>query len=303
MAGVFLQQLIVEATPRRTDQDHLQVVCFTNPHVPERMRSLAQDGGRRYAEAVRASARLLVVAGATHIVDSVQYGARQACGDSTRGGRPDREHGGTGASRRWSPSTGTASGSGCSRPWGPSNSGSTRTALPGAALEWLLPDVADQRRVSEAILAVKVNESDPRGRVTCWRDRGAGSREERASSWSDARSCRCAWTRCGRPGVPLVDPMRILARHLVEIGLRLRQEGAASAAGPDGRREPTEAEDVHGSDDLRQRPHHRRTDAVIPVLDHGFLYGEGVYEVMRTYERRPFLYGRAHRPDAGGRPA
>jgi len=32
-------------------------------------------------------------------------------------------------------------------------------------------------------------------------------------------------------------------------------------------------------------------DAVIPVLDHGFLYGEGVYEVMRTYQRRPFLYG------------
>jgi branched-chain amino acid aminotransferase len=32
-------------------------------------------------------------------------------------------------------------------------------------------------------------------------------------------------------------------------------------------------------------------DAVIPVLDHGFLYGEGVYEVMRTYRRKPFLYG------------
>jgi branched-chain amino acid aminotransferase len=32
-------------------------------------------------------------------------------------------------------------------------------------------------------------------------------------------------------------------------------------------------------------------DAVIPVLDHGFLYGEGVYEVLRTYQRKPFLYG------------
>lgn len=32
-------------------------------------------------------------------------------------------------------------------------------------------------------------------------------------------------------------------------------------------------------------------DAVIPVLDHGFLYGEGVYEVMRTYNGKPFLYG------------
>jgi branched-chain amino acid aminotransferase len=32
--------------------------------------------------------------------------------------------------------------------------------------------------------------------------------------------------------------------------------------------------------------------AVVPVLDHGFLYGEGVYETLRTYRRRPFLFDR-----------
>jgi branched-chain amino acid aminotransferase len=32
--------------------------------------------------------------------------------------------------------------------------------------------------------------------------------------------------------------------------------------------------------------------AAIPVFDHGFLYGEGVYETLRTYHRRPFLYER-----------
>jgi branched-chain amino acid aminotransferase len=30
--------------------------------------------------------------------------------------------------------------------------------------------------------------------------------------------------------------------------------------------------------------------AVVPVLDHGFLFGEGVYEVLRTYNGVPFLY-------------
>src|SRR6185295_13626727 len=30
----------------------------------------------------------------------------------------------------------------------------------------------------------------------------------------------------------------------------------------------------------------------VPVLDHGFLYGEGVYETMRTYNERPFLLDR-----------
>ncbi len=33
-------------------------------------------------------------------------------------------------------------------------------------------------------------------------------------------------------------------------------------------------------------------DAVVSVLDHGFLYGEGVYEVVRTYNRVPFLFDR-----------
>jgi branched-chain amino acid aminotransferase len=33
-------------------------------------------------------------------------------------------------------------------------------------------------------------------------------------------------------------------------------------------------------------------DAVISVLDHGFLYGEGVYEVVRAYGREPFVLDR-----------
>jgi branched-chain amino acid aminotransferase len=33
-------------------------------------------------------------------------------------------------------------------------------------------------------------------------------------------------------------------------------------------------------------------DAVIPVFDHGFLYGEGIYETLRTYGDRLFLFDR-----------
>lgn len=32
--------------------------------------------------------------------------------------------------------------------------------------------------------------------------------------------------------------------------------------------------------------------AVVPVYDHGFLYGEGVYETLRTYNKVPFLFDR-----------
>src|SRR5918994_5325885 len=33
-------------------------------------------------------------------------------------------------------------------------------------------------------------------------------------------------------------------------------------------------------------------EAVVSVFDHGFLYGEGVYETLRTYNRRVFQYDR-----------
>ncbi len=36
-------------------------------------------------------------------------------------------------------------------------------------------------------------------------------------------------------------------------------------------------------------------EAVIPVYDHGFLYGEGVYETIRTYNKIPFLLDRHNR--------
>jgi branched-chain amino acid aminotransferase len=36
----------------------------------------------------------------------------------------------------------------------------------------------------------------------------------------------------------------------------------------------------------------KAAEAVVPVYDHGFLYGEGVYETLRTYNRVPFLYDR-----------
>src|SRR4051812_18464535 len=33
-------------------------------------------------------------------------------------------------------------------------------------------------------------------------------------------------------------------------------------------------------------------DAKIPVLDHGLLFGDSVYETLRTYRGRPFLFSR-----------
>ncbi|OHA00656.1 MAG: hypothetical protein A3C07_04360 [Candidatus Sungbacteria bacterium RIFCSPHIGHO2_02_FULL_47_11] len=68
MAGVLLQKLIIDATPAETDQDHLQVVCFTNPKIPDRTRSLTADGGKTYIAAIRDTAQALIKMGVTILV-------------------------------------------------------------------------------------------------------------------------------------------------------------------------------------------------------------------------------------------
>src|SRR5262245_11524553 len=35
-----------------------------------------------------------------------------------------------------------------------------------------------------------------------------------------------------------------------------------------------------------------QAQALVSVFDHGFLYGEGVYETLRTYDGEPFLFDR-----------
>jgi aspartate racemase len=220
MAGVYLQQLIVEATPAGKDQDHFQVVCFTNPHVPERMRSLAEDGGRRYAAAVRASARLLAAAGVTHLivpcntaharlaeiregidvpfVDMIELGVRELVAGRERGTR-----------------------AGLLATVGTIDERVYQRARPDAGVDWVLPEPDDQRTVSEAILAVKVNES---ARAAPGLLRVAERLVARGAAaivvgCTELSMCLDAL----RPaGVPLVDPLRIAARHLVDLGTARR---------------------------------------------------------------------------------
>jgi aspartate racemase len=221
MAGVYVQQLIIEATPAEKDQDHFQVVCFTNPHVPERMRSLAEDGGRRYADAVRASAQLLVDAGATHLlipcntaharlaqirqgidvpfVNMIDLGMRRLVADH-----------------------GTTAPVGLLATVGTINEQVYQKALPHEHLTWVLPEPADQRRVSEAILAIKVGrQAEIVGDLleVCHTliGRGAGVILVACTELS-----MCVEALRG-VGVPLVDPLRAAAAHLVELGLAQRR--------------------------------------------------------------------------------
>lgn len=60
LAGVLLQKLIIEVTPAEKDQDHIQVVCFTNPQIPDRTRSLEENNGKDFSVQVKESIDLLI---------------------------------------------------------------------------------------------------------------------------------------------------------------------------------------------------------------------------------------------------
>ena len=44
MAGVEMQKRIIENTPARSDKDHIKMVCFTNPKIKDRSKSIKKKG-------------------------------------------------------------------------------------------------------------------------------------------------------------------------------------------------------------------------------------------------------------------
>ena len=59
LAGVELHRLIVLGTPASVDQEHIEVVLYTNPSIPDRSTSLRVDDGVSLAKAAGQSVKLL----------------------------------------------------------------------------------------------------------------------------------------------------------------------------------------------------------------------------------------------------
>lgn len=67
VVSIHLQKLIAESTPARKDQDHLEVVCYTNPKVADYESEIEKAEDQDYREALVSSAQLLVRAGVSMI--------------------------------------------------------------------------------------------------------------------------------------------------------------------------------------------------------------------------------------------
>ena len=86
-----------------------------------------------------------------------------------------------------------------------------------AVAEWVLPAPGEQSRVSAAILAVKVGRFDEALQEVLDVTRHLGARGADVVVVGCTELSMC-YEGLAAAGVPLVDPLRVVARHLVSMG-------------------------------------------------------------------------------------
>jgi aspartate racemase len=212
LAGVELQRLIIEATPAEVDQDHLQVITFTNPSIPDRTRSLAEDNGELYVRATTETAQVLERAGADVIaIPCMTAHARHA--DIQAGLRVPLLHAVSLTQahlRSRFPGQTVAlmatDGSVNSRVYTSGNHG----------INWLLPTADQQRQIMGVIYGIKAGET----KFAAAKLRPVMDQLRSAGAQVFVLGCTelgLLFSELGNAGFILADPLRILASELVGL--------------------------------------------------------------------------------------
>jgi aspartate racemase len=219
LAGVHLQRLIIEATPASKDQDHIQVVCFTNPQIPDRTASLAADGGDAYVEAIIVSIKVLEAAGATHIVipcntsharvADIQNATKLPILDlietallSAREVLPGGEKIGLLATQ------------------GTINTNVYQRSELGKKFAWILPAEEEQKKIMDVIYDIKAGKSDG------IKERLSGLIEAMKGKGAQAVILGCTELSLyfepisARENIAIIDPLRAMASRIVNVACR-----------------------------------------------------------------------------------
>ena len=212
-AGVELHRLIVEATPAATDQDHLQVVLFTNPSIPDRTESLRDNDGRAFAKAAGLSVQELEKTGVDVILLACMtaHSRIQAIQAATRvpilSGIPLVY---TALSLHYPKSRVALL----------ATPGSIRSGVyteNSGTIDWLIPESSVQDRVTEAIYRIKASDKDAGREILISAMRAL------QSQGADAFILGC--TELGLLNDDLqdedfrvIDPMRLMASQAVLLG-------------------------------------------------------------------------------------
>jgi aspartate racemase len=215
MAGVLLQKLIIEATPALRDQDHLQVICFTNPQIPDRTLSLQNDSGASYLEAVIETANILVRSGATRlvipcntsharfsdlqnvisvpIINMIEVTAQavaQECGENIRIGILATD--------------------------GTINGGLYQKAFESRSIQCSVPSKEDQAKIMQTIYAIKAGED-----ISLIASCGEAIHNLMHSGAHyillGCTELSLYFEEIQKAGFSVIDPLRIVARHVLEV--------------------------------------------------------------------------------------
>lgn len=213
LAGLELHRLIIDATPAAKDQDHMQVVLFTNPSIPDRTQSLREDDGESFARAAGESVAELARMNVNVMVMACMTAhsrLRQIQQQTTRPilSGPPLVHA---ALTTHYPKKKIAL---LATP-GSINSGVYTNDSP--AIDWLIPDEAVQRQVTDAIYKIKAG------------SQLAGSHQlQKAMNALQKQGAEVYVLGCTELGLlfadlqeqnyNVIDPLRLLAQQLVILG-------------------------------------------------------------------------------------
>ncbi len=213
LVSIQLQRLIAESTPARKDEDHLEVVCYTNPKVPD-----CADGpeserdATEHHEALVTSAQLLVRAGVSMIAIPCNRAHMRIADIQGRVPVPVANMVEL-AVRRVVEEHGKAHVGLIAA--GPVVAGKIyERALPDSGVHWILPDARGQETIAKAVQSVKANAEF---------DGGAVVKVAKQLIENGAKVLVVGCTKLSmltddleKLGKPVVDPMRVLAEHLVD---------------------------------------------------------------------------------------
>ncbi|HXH27264.1 MAG TPA: amino acid racemase [Candidatus Acidoferrum sp.] len=209
LAGVELHRLIIEATPATIDQDHLQVVLFTDPKIPDRTTSLAEDAGQRFAASACQSVRVLEQAGAELIciacmtahskIETIQQATSVPIINGIKLIHQALRHQYAGQKIALLATNGSI------------NAGIYTAASDG--IDWLLPEPALQELVNDAIYKIKAGKIES-GRLLIAAIAHLLQEQGATAFVLGCTELGLLFTDLRKRNFEVVDPMRLIAAHV-----------------------------------------------------------------------------------------
>ena len=212
LVSIHLQRLIAESTPARKDQDHLEVVSYTNPKVSDYENGAEKEaiGDREYHENLVTSAQLLVRAGVSMIAIPCNRAHARILDIQGRVPVPITNMVELTVRRileeRGKTQVGLLAGGATQKIY--------EAVTPNSGIRWIVPEKASEEAVVNVIRAIKEGgEADTAAVIKVAKELIEKGAKVLVLGYAKLSMVAEDVEKLGKP---VVDPMRVLAEHLVD---------------------------------------------------------------------------------------